>query len=421
MMASNDMTGSERFIGGFHLPGADGWPEYDSEFLGLVGFILPGGWRQAAGLTKDEEAERWSQWFSLRLNEVSVRYGERIGPHLWVYFGIPAKSAQAAEHYADTLGRRVRDILFAEFGDPFGDAPVMRHTDDFGYGAAVIAGTGDRPFTDLLYEGFLAAASRLQGWSMPQRDPVRGMEMERILREGDIRSVYQPLFHLRDGNIFGYEALTRCAPDSPFDGPLSLFRYAEEEGYAFSLDRLAREKAVLSSPLLGPRQKIFINVNLSIMKDPQFVSGQTRQWLAARGLHPGQVVFELTERSSIEDFDEAKKMLAHYRSQGYQIAIDDAGAGYSSLQAIVELKPDYIKLDKSLVQYADQDEMKKHMLRTFVRFAKRMKIRTVAEGIERPEEFQLVRSMGIDFGQGFLIGKPCENPADVYTLGLPTV
>jgi EAL domain-containing protein (putative c-di-GMP-specific phosphodiesterase class I) len=96
------------------------------------------------------------------------------------------------------------------------------------------------------------------------------------------------------------------------------------------------ETAIRSCPLLTPQQKIFINVNSGIMKDPHFVSGQTRQWLAERGLHPGQVVLELTERSSIDDFEEAKRMLGHYRSQGYQIAIDDAGAGYSSLQAIVE-------------------------------------------------------------------------------------
>lgn len=237
--------------------------------------------------------------------------------------------------------------------------------------------------------------------------------MERILRNGEIRSAYQPIIRLRSGQLHGFEALTRCPPGSVFDGPAALFHYAELEGYSFALDRLARETAIRSCPDLNGKQKIFININSGIMKDPHFVSGQTRQWLAARGLKPGQVVLEITERSSIDDFEEAKHLLNHYRSQGYEIAIDDAGAGYSSLQAIVELRPDYIKLDKSLVQKADQDEMKLQMLRTFVRFAKRMKIMTVAEGIETPEELQLVRKMGIDFGQGYLIGRPSETP--VYT------
>lgn len=268
------------------------------------------------------------------------------------------------------------------------------------------------------YEAFMSAAAGLLAPSAGLVASAERLELERILREGGIHSVYQPLFRLNNGSLFGYEALTRCPPGSSFDGPLALFRYAEKEGCAFALDRIARETAVRSCPLLASHHKIFINVNSGIMKDPQFVSGQTRHWLAERGLAPEQVVFELTERSSIDDFEEAKKTLDHYRSQGYEIAIDDAGAGYSSLQAIVELRPDYIKLDRSLVQNADRDEMKKHMLRTFVRFAKRMQIRIVAEGIERSEELQLVRMMGIDFGQGYLIGRPSTQPANTYPPGL---
>jgi EAL domain-containing protein (putative c-di-GMP-specific phosphodiesterase class I) len=205
--------------------------------------------------------------------------------------------------------------------------------------------------------------------------------------------------------------LTRCPEGSLFDGPLSLFQFAETHNQAFALDRLAREKAIRHCPSLGTMQKIFINVTMSIINDPHFVSGQTVGWLTDRGLYPGQVVLELTERNSIDDFEAAKKILAHYRSQGYEIAIDDAGAGYSSLQAIVELNPDYIKVDRSLIKMADKDVMKKHMLRTFVRFAKKMNIRTVAEGIERPEELRLLRAMGFDYGQGYLIGRPSESPA----------
>ncbi len=345
------------------------------------------------------DREAWlSEW---QAAEPALRIGGRVGGHLWIYAILHEASESANAATWDALARKLGERLGARR-----------------LGAAVAGGDGGMSAAEAAYAAFLTAAAGLVATPASPPDPAEWSEMERILREGGIRSVYQPLFRLKNGSLFGFEALTRCPPRSRFDGPLALFRYAEKEGCLFALDRIARETAVRSCPALTANQKIFINVNSGIMKDPHFVSGQTRQWLAERGLAPEQVVFELTERSSIDDFEEAKKTLGHYRSQGYEIAIDDAGAGYSSLQAIVELRPDYIKVDRSLVQNADRDEMKKHMLRTFVRFAKRMNIRIVAEGIERPEELQLVRMLGIDFGQGYLIGRPSERPAIAYPSGV---
>jgi len=377
---------------GFPLQLRKVWPP-GTIAVGMIGIEMP--------------AERpaiadWPAWLSEQLpDQPMLRFGSRFGRHLWVYalFGESEGSADADGW--DALARRLCALLGAR---------------QFGAAIAEGAGAGRTSPAEAGYAAFVNAAAGLAGApsAQSQSATAESAEMQRILQEGGIRSVYQPLFRLKNGSLFGYEALTRCLPGSPFDGPLALFRYAEKEGCSFALDRIARETAVRSCPALADNQKIFININSGIMKDPHFVSGQTLQWLAERGLAPDQVVFELTERSSIDDFEEAKKTLSHYRSQGYEIAIDDAGAGYSSLQAIVELRPDYIKVDRSLVQNADRDEMKKHMLRTFVRFAKRMNIRIVAEGIERPEELHLVRMLGIDFGQGYLIGRPSEKPAIMY-------
>lgn len=363
---------------------------------------------------------RWNGWLANAFPGERLWFGDELGGHLWICVEIPAGggAGASADAYLTRVAGKLRRLLTAEEGTVPHTAPggTVR-----GIGTAVLrlqAGVG---FKDSLYEGVLAAAERMRSLSGDRDSADRELraEMERLLKERSIRSVYQPITRIGTGEVFGYEALTRCPPGSRFDGPLALFNFAEREGYAFALDRLAREKAIGSSPSLNGVQKIFINVTMGIMNDPGFVSGQTAQWLRQRGLQPGQVVLELTERSSIDDFEEAKKILRHYRSQGYEIAIDDAGAGYSSLQSIVELSPDYIKVDKSLVQNADRDEMKKQMLRTFVRFAKRMNIRTVAEGIERPEELRLVRRVGIDFGQGYLLGRPGEYADRIVRDGLP--
>ncbi|OMF21566.1 hypothetical protein BK133_28165 [Paenibacillus sp. FSL H8-0548] len=231
--------------------------------------------------------------------------------------------------------------------------------------------------------------------------------LERMIRKKLIYPVYQPIVSLRrPGEIFGYESLTRTEDREWFPGPMELFQFAEQEGLTYALDRLAREKAIDGCIPLKEEQKLFINVMAQIMEDPSFSPGQTLSLLEQHQLSPHKVVFEITERSSIADFGSVKRALEHYRSQGYQIAIDDVGAGYSSLQSIIELRPDYLKVDRSIIQNIDLDEMKEHILYTLIQLAAKMDIAIIAEGIEREEELAKLREMGIDYAQGYLLGRP---------------
>ncbi|MFC5405419.1 EAL domain-containing protein [Cohnella soli] len=394
--------------------------------IGIIGIDLHERPSALTSVNRDD-GYGWPEWLDASMGRGDIWYGDEVGGHLWLYAVMPEGIAEEeSEPYLRGLARRVREAMIAEAGsgasisslNDNSSASYLRSRER-GIGCARLRDWSTSSAKDIVYEGVQKAMMQMRDSRVDQQDWDLRLELDRLLAESSIRSVYQPIMRLVDGKTFGYEALTRCPEGSLFDGPLALFRYAEKSNRAFSLDRLAREKAIRHCPTLGSLQKIFINVTMGIMNDPHFVSGQTIRLLTERGLFPGQVVFELTERSSIDDFEAAKKILAHYRSQGYEIAIDDAGAGYSSLQSIVELSPDYIKIDRSLVRMADQDEMKKHMLRTFVRFAKKMNIRTVAEGIERPEELRLLRAMGFDYAQGYLIGRPSEYPAAMYPGALP--
>jgi EAL domain-containing protein (putative c-di-GMP-specific phosphodiesterase class I) len=227
-----------------------------------------------------------------------------------------------------------------------------------------------------------------------------------ILEQRSITSVFQPIISLIDGQGLGYEALTRGPVGSLFQSPLPLFDFARSEGSLYTLEKLAREKAIQNCRGLKKQERVFINITADIIHHPKFSPGQTLRVLRANGLEPSNVVFEITERSSIEDFSTVKKILEHYRSQGYQIAIDDAGAGYSSLQAIAELQPDFIKVDRSLVQDIHLDKVKEYILESFVTFAQKLNIRIIAEGIEKLEELEKVIQLGVHFGQGFLLGRP---------------
>lgn len=232
------------------------------------------------------------------------------------------------------------------------------------------------------------------------------MEFHNIIEQQIIHSVYQPIVSLHDGQVHGYEALSRGPEHSELRSPLELFRLAEMEGELYRLDLIARQKAVQGLQGKAYERKVFINIPAQIIHDPDFTPGQTRKMIEACGLSPEQIVFEITERSSIEDFTTAKKILSHYRSQGYQIAIDDAGAGYSSLLAIAELQPDYIKIESALVQNIHRDKLKETVLETFVSFAKKLNIPLIAEGIEESEDLIKLMEMGVQFGQGYFIGRP---------------
>jgi len=283
------------------------------------------------------------------------------------------------------------------------EPPVELHV-----GGALLVNSLDKDIDTILYTAMKMAIREAKQLTNSKERKVQLDEFNRIVENQLIRSVYQPIVSLTDAAIFGYEALSRGPADSVFASPLPLFEFAESEGALYVLDKLAREKAIQGCIALHRNQKVFINIPAYIIHDPQFTPGQTMKLLSEYGLLPQNVVFELTERSSIEDFATTKRILQHYRAQGYQIAIDDAGAGYSSLQAIAELQPDYIKVDRSLIQDIHKDKIKEHILETFVTFAHKMNIRIIAEGIEQSDELLKLMRMGVHFAQGYYIGRPAD-------------
>lgn len=238
-------------------------------------------------------------------------------------------------------------------------------------------------------------------------DLEKRKEFRSLLSKKQLRTVFQPIINLTNGKTIGLEGLTRGPFHSTFHSPLQLFKYAEEYGSLYTLEKLARELAFEnSSKLIKSNEKLFINLSPQVIYDPSFTPGHTISLLKQYKLSPENIVFEITERSAIEDFTAFTKVLHHYRDQGFQIAVDDAGAGYSSLQAISEIQPDYIKVDRSLISKVHENNVKKHILDAFVTFAKKMDSIIIAEGIEMEEELEAVIQLGIDCGQGYYISRP---------------
>ncbi len=188
----------------------------------------------------------------------------------------------------------------------------------------------------------------LPSGSAPCHQSGKG-EVEKILEEGAISTVYQGIYSLRSGHLLGFEALTRGPAGSHLEKPLALFDCAKKHNLLFHLERLSRRRAIEGAREFLAKKRLFLNVDPDVMNDPDFRSGVTRSLLSEYGMTEEDVVIELTERSAIQDYDECATTLSHYRDQGYTIAIDDAGSGYSSLQAIAEFQPTYVKIDRSSV------------------------------------------------------------------------
>ncbi len=232
-------------------------------------------------------------------------------------------------------------------------------------------------------------------------------EFEEILKERNISIVYQPIISLKNGEVYGWESLARGPHNTYFSSPDRLFSFAEEVGKLYQLERLCREQSILTSQNKIPTgKKLFLNLNPKVIDDPDFVRGQTAALLKEHGLLPSEVVFEITEHHAIKDYKHFKKVLEYYRSQGFLIAIDDTGAGHSNLQSVVELSPDFIKLDHSLISGIDRNRMKQAVIESFVTLSRKINCQIVAEGIERYEELHTLIHLGVDLGQGYYISRP---------------
>ncbi|WP_438447974.1 GGDEF domain-containing protein [Gorillibacterium sp. sgz5001074] len=326
--------------------------------------------------------------------------GRRMGDDWYLFVGLEEREPFVAARKLERLAAELKKRLETSLQDANGGEPVTV------YSGHALLEHRQGSMAEALYQAMKRSVRSIHQAATLQEDHSVWEEFCSILEERRISSVYQPIVSLSDASIFGYEALSRGPQGSKFHSPLELFGYAEERGGLYELDRLAREKAIEGCLGLGREQRVFINIPAHVIHDPQFASGHTLKMLERCGIEPRNVVFEITERTSIEDFATAKRILQHYRNQGYQIAIDDAGAGYSSLQAIAELQPDFIKVDRSLITNIHQDRMKETILETFVSFARKMSIRMIAEGIESWEELKKLSQMGVHYAQGFLIGRP---------------
>jgi len=239
-----------------------------------------------------------------------------------------------------------------------------------------------------------------------QRELQSRCDLQEVLLADKLSTVFQPIFDLRKGAVLGYEALTRGPAGSVYQMPLRLFEMAERADLVFELDRKCRRRALSSAATLPRTAKLFVNVYPSAMYDPEFQGAALVRLVQAQGLSPDRVVLEITEKSAIENYEVFSEALGELTRHGFSIAVDDVGAGYSGLEKIAHLNPRYLKFDRELIREIDSSYIRREMTRALASFAQSIGSAIIAEGIERPEERDTLIDLGVEFGQGFLLGRP---------------
>jgi EAL domain-containing protein (putative c-di-GMP-specific phosphodiesterase class I) len=234
----------------------------------------------------------------------------------------------------------------------------------------------------------------------------RRREILDIVLDRRVTSVYEPIVDVVSKTVFGYEALARGPEGTSLHSPLSLFGLAEREDLVFELDCLCRESGLKGAVGLPEGTKLFLNIRPTTIHDPNFRAERLIKTLHECQLTPSDVVFEVSEQEGIENFEVFKEMRDYYRDLGFQFALDDTGAGYAGLETLIEISPEFIKVDRAFVSGIDSDPARRTLLGALRDVSDSTGARIIAEGLDTLEELETLGELNIPFGQGWLFGKP---------------
>lgn len=216
---------------------------------------------------------------------------------------------------------------------------------------------------------------------------------------------YQPLYNLTNGYRIGFEVLFRSGI---FKNPEIPFQIARKVNRLYELETKSIHKAIFSYCTAGyatMEERLFINVFPSTITNPTFPTVMNKI-LTETQLKSQQIIFEINETEVVPNTFSFKKGLSDLKKQGFLFAIDDVGRGSASLRAIIELEPNYVKMDRYFADNLSISTHKQEMIKSIMDYCKNINIHFILEGIENPSDLEVAKSLGVSYGQGYLLGKP---------------
>lgn len=227
-----------------------------------------------------------------------------------------------------------------------------------------------------------------------------------ILSRRDVVSVFQPIYDIVDRRVAAIEALSRGPAGTGFEDAEALFSLAERVDLVVPLERLCRQRSLEEAARVDWKEMIFINMSPNAAADTDFLEGALLRDVERLKLDPRRVVIEVTERTYAQNQDLFSKVIGELRDEGFRVAVDDLGSGYSNLASLAEIRPEFLKFDHHFTKDIHRQRIKQDLLGAILSFALKMDTQVIAEGIEKAEELDALRRLGVPLGQGFFLAKP---------------
>jgi EAL domain-containing protein (putative c-di-GMP-specific phosphodiesterase class I) len=264
--------------------------------------------------------------------------------------------------------------------------------------AWIIAGTG-------------AARAVAEGLTLRRLQvELRHRWFARLFDEQGLYMHFQPIVSLRRREVFAHEALVRAQHDGRELSGFEIVSTAAQAGLIVPLDARTRRTAITQFAEDGLGGKLFINFQPSAIYNPEFCLRTTFAAIERTALRPEDIVFEVVESEEIADTGHLLRIMRTYRDHGLGVAMDDFGVGYSTTERLLQLHPDYVKLDKALTSHVATEAAARERVAEIVRLATAEGCRVIAEGIEDVAQRDALRDLGCEFGQGYLFARPARRP-----------
>lgn len=242
-------------------------------------------------------------------------------------------------------------------------------------------------------------------------EKIKGEWLTELLRTESVSTYFQPIVDMQSNHVYAHECLLRGIRGSQVVPPNEVFGTASNLGLMFHLDKLARISAIRNAHAAGLHSNIFINFNPTAIYQPEACLQTTVQAARESGIPPHNIVFEVVESEEVRDVDFLKRVLDFYRNAGFRVALDDMGAGFSGLNLLNDLKPDFIKLDMQLIRDVHLDPYKQQIAKHMLQLAQELGIQSVVEGLECAGEWEWAKAHGATLAQGYFFAKPSAIPA----------
>lgn len=234
-------------------------------------------------------------------------------------------------------------------------------------------------------------------------------ELKEVIAAARLRTVFQPIVDLRTHELFAYEALSRGPRGGRLEMPAALYHHASLHALLPALDEACCMRAVERARDLPEGVRLFVNVLPSALDGEELGATKLGRALEASRLSPERFVLELTESVPLPEEDVLTPALQAYRELGASIAIDDYGTGFANLASLVTIRPEFLKLDRSLTAGLPGDPLRKQVLKAMRDITESYGAAVIAEGIETVEQLEVLLELGVPYGQGELLSPPASD------------